>query len=147
MTDNVDNILPRLLAEIRDANREGFSNMTDALALTNHRLASMDSRLGSMDARLRKMDSTLDRVDSRLEKMDSRLEKMDSRLEKMDSRLEKMDSRLEKMDSRLENVHENTSKTNHLMDRLIGVMNDELADQIVDIRRRLTNIETRLPAR
>jgi chromosome segregation ATPase len=133
MTDNVDNILPRLLAEIRDANREGFSNMTDALALTNHRLASMDSRLGSMDARLRKMDSTLDRVDSRLEKMDSRLEKMDSRLEKMDSRLE--------------NVHENTSKTNHLMDRLIGVMNDELADQIVDIRRRLTNIETRLPAR
>jgi chromosome segregation ATPase len=119
MADNVESIVPKLLAEIRDGVRDGFG----------------------------KIDSRLEKMDSRLEKMDSTLEKVDSRLEKMDSRLEKMDSRLEKMDSRLGRVEANTRESRNQLGRLVGILSEDLADQLADVRRRLTTIEDRLDTR
>lgn len=91
MADNVESIVPKLLAEIRDGVRDGFG--------------------------------------------------------KMDSRLEKMDSRLEKMDSRLGRVEANTRESRDQLGRLVGILSDDLAEQLADVRRRLTTIEDRLDTR
>jgi archaellum component FlaC len=105
MADNVESIVPKLLAEIRDGIRDGFGTM------------------------------------------DSRLETMDSRLETMDSRLETIDSRLEKVDSRLGRVEANTRESRDQLGRLVGILSEDLADQLADVRRRLTTIEDRLDTR
>jgi archaellum component FlaC len=98
MADDVESIVPKPLAEIRDGIRDGFT-------------------------------------------------KMDSRLEKMDSRLEKMDSRLERMDARLGRVEANTRESRDQLGRLVGILSDDLADQLADVRRRVTTIEDRLESR
>jgi archaellum component FlaC len=102
MADNVESIVPKLLAEIRDSVRDG---LRDGFG------------------------------------------KMDSRLETMDSRLETIDSRLEKMDSRLGRVEANTRESRDQLGRLVGILSEDLADQLADVRRRLTTIEDRLDTR
>jgi tetrahydromethanopterin S-methyltransferase subunit G len=91
MADNVESIVPKLLAEIRDGIRDGFT--------------------------------------------------------KMDSRLENMDSRLENMDSKLTRIDKNTRESRDQLGRLIGILSHDLADQLADLRRRLTTIEDRLDTR
>jgi archaellum component FlaC len=98
MADHVESIVPKLLAEIRDGVRDGFT-------------------------------------------------KMDARLESMDSRLEKVDSRLEKVDSRLGRIEANTRESRDQLGRLVGILSEDLADQLADVRRRLTTIEDRLESR
>jgi predicted nucleic acid-binding Zn-ribbon protein len=98
MADNVESIVPKLLAEIRDGIRDGFT-------------------------------------------------KMDSRLENMDSRLENMDSRLENIDSKLTRIDKNTRESRDQLGRLVGILSHDLADQLADLRRRLTTIEDRLDTR
>jgi chromosome segregation ATPase len=147
MTNEIESILPRLLAEIRDTNREGFREMREAMSLTNHRLASMDARLGSMDGRLAKIDDRLEKMDGKLESMDGKLEKMDGKLEKMDGKLEKMAGKLESMDGKLDRGHHDNLTTHRLLGKLVEVMSDDVGEQILDIRRRLTNIEERLQTR
>jgi tetrahydromethanopterin S-methyltransferase subunit G len=84
MADNVESIVPKLLAEIRDGIRDGFT---------------------------------------------------------------KMDSRLERMDSRLGRVEANTRESRDQLGRLVGILSEDLADQLADVRRRLTSIEDRLESR
>jgi tetrahydromethanopterin S-methyltransferase subunit G len=84
MANNVESIVPKLLAEIRDGLRDGFG---------------------------------------------------------------KIDSRLEKMDSRLGRVEANTRESRDQLGRLVGILSEDLADQLADVRRRLTTIEDRLDTR
>jgi hypothetical protein len=58
-----------------------------------------------------------------------------------------MDSRLERMDSRLGRVEANTRESRDQLGRLVGILSEDLADQLADVRRRLTSIEDRLESR
>jgi hypothetical protein len=73
MADDVESIVPKLLAEIRDGIRDGFT---------------------------------------------------------------KMDARLESMDARLGRVEANTRESRDQLGRLVGILSDDLADQLADVRRR-----------
>ena len=93
-----------------------------------------------MPALMRSIRDELRNNGKKLDKLDS----IDAKLGKMDAKLGKMDAKLGKMDAKLDKVVVNTDLTVKSLGTLIDVIDTQMADQMSDIRRRLSRIEDRL---